>query len=59
MRNSKNYCHEVIQSLETLSKLHADEKNLMARMTLIESNAVLIKNELDHKKKTMKENLEK
>lgn len=28
-------------------------------MTLIESNAVLIKNELDHKKKTMKENLEK
>jgi hypothetical protein len=54
MRNSKNYCHEVTQSLETLSKLHADEKNPIARMALIESNAMLIKNELVSKKEQIK-----
>ena len=40
--------------METLSKLHVDEKNPMARMASIESNAVLIKNELDSKKNQIK-----
>jgi hypothetical protein len=41
-----------------LSKLHADEKDLLARMSLIESNAVLIKNELDNKKNEIKRGLD-
>lgn len=58
MRNSQNYCHEVTQSLETLSKLHADERNPVAKMSLIESNAILIKNELDSKRHELKRELE-